>query len=176
MDKFKYPRNLITIGKPRASDLDANSQLIITDELFHYSVQDFLSTNCQYYFSINDKCVIENDNILIDLLTTGKNIVAPLLKRKNQLFSNFWGALDDNGYYKRSFDYIDIVEGRKRGCWNVPYISNCYLIKRSVLETHANIFNENNHMDLDMKLCHNLRAHNVYMYITNIQDYGYLLD
>lgn len=45
-----------------------------------------------------------------------------------KLFSNFWGALDSNGYYARSEDYIELIDGKRVGVWNVPYVSGAMLI------------------------------------------------
>lgn len=36
-------------------------------------------------------------------------IIAPLLVRPGQAWSNFWGAIGPEGFYARSFDYMDIV-------------------------------------------------------------------
>lgn len=36
--------------------------------------------------------------------------MAPLFSKVNELWSNFWGALSDGGYYARSHDYVDIVK------------------------------------------------------------------
>jgi len=59
--------------------------------------------------------------------------LTPILSKRGKLWSNFWGAIDNQGYYKRSPDYLDIVHGEKVGIWNSPYITGCYLIKREVL-------------------------------------------
>lgn len=36
-----------------------------------------------------------------------------MLTRPGKLWSNFWGALSNKGYYARSEDYMDIVEEKK---------------------------------------------------------------
>ena len=46
-------------------------------------------------------------------LLTCRSIIAPLLSRPYKLWSNFWGALNEKGFYARSEDYIDIVEDKK---------------------------------------------------------------
>ena len=40
-------------------------------------------------------------------------IVAPMITRAGRLWSNFWGALSGDGYYARSEDYVDIVQGQR---------------------------------------------------------------
>lgn len=77
-------------------------------------------------------------NFFVEFLATLKfvfsNIIAPLLTLHGKLFSNFWGALDNNGYYSRSEDYIEIVDGKRVGIWNVPYISKAVLINKDKVD------------------------------------------
>lgn len=40
-------------------------------------------------------------------------VVAPMVTRAGRLWSNFWGALSAEGYYARSDDYVDIVQGQR---------------------------------------------------------------
>lgn len=47
-----------------------------------------------------------------------------------------------------------------RGVWNVPYVSNVYLLKGSVLRselTHFELFNSHI-LDPDMAFCHSVRS------------------
>ena len=39
-----------------------------------------------------------------------RTILAPMMTVHEKLWSNFWGAVGDDGYYARSDDYIDIVK------------------------------------------------------------------
>lgn len=40
-----------------------------------------------------------------------RQFVAPVVTKNNELWSNFWGALAEGGYYARSPDYVDIIKG-----------------------------------------------------------------
>ena len=40
-------------------------------------------------------------------------------------------------YYARGTDYMDIVQNRRMGLWNVPYISSAYLIKGPFIHDKA---------------------------------------
>ena len=42
-----------------------------------------------------------------------RTVIAPMIARPHQYWSNFWGATGDNGYYARSPDYMDIVAYKK---------------------------------------------------------------
>lgn len=42
-----------------------------------------------------------------------RSVIAPMLSLHGKLWSNFWGALSPEGYYSRSEDYIEIVQGKR---------------------------------------------------------------
>ncbi|XP_073481994.1 procollagen-lysine,2-oxoglutarate 5-dioxygenase 2 isoform X1 [Aquarana catesbeiana] len=153
---------------------------------------------CDYYFSIDADVVLTNPKTLKILIEQNRKIVAPLVTRHGQLWSNFWGALSPDGYYARSEDYIDIVQAIRVGVWNIPYLANVYLIKGQTLRTELK---ERNHfildrLDPDMALCKNAREMSlqrqkdspsaetfhmfrppkgVFMYITNRHEFGRLI-
>ena len=56
-----------------------------------------------------------------------------MLLRPGKAWSNFWGALGADGYYARSSDYMEIVQYKRLGVWNVPYVALCYLIQGAVI-------------------------------------------
>ncbi|CAH2320522.1 procollagen-lysine,2-oxoglutarate 5-dioxygenase 1 [Pelobates cultripes] len=64
---------------------------------------------CEYYFSIDVQVVLNNSTVLRTLIEQNKSIIGPVIGRVDTLWSNFWGALNSDGYYARSEDYIDIV-------------------------------------------------------------------
>lgn len=105
--------------------------------------------------------------------------IAPLIVRQdsNPSFSNFWGELDSHGYYKRSFDYFDIVEGKKQGIWNVPYLYSSYFLSHANLTKlfkgiqrigDVHIDPSSSFPDYAMFLCYFYRCHNIFMYIINL--------
>ncbi|PWA18176.1 hypothetical protein CCH79_00004136 [Gambusia affinis] len=127
-----------------------------------------------------------------------RKVIGPLVTRHGKLWSNFWGALSLDGYYARSEDYVDIVQRKRVGVWNIPYMAHIYLIKGTVLR---NELKERNHfvlekLDPDMALCRNSRemtSHRekdspspesfhmlrspkgVFIYITNRHEFGRLI-
>uniref|UniRef100_A0A8D0GZQ9 Procollagen-lysine,2-oxoglutarate 5-dioxygenase 1 n=1 Tax=Sphenodon punctatus TaxID=8508 RepID=A0A8D0GZQ9_SPHPU len=132
---------------------------------------------CEYYFSVDADVVLKNPETLRILIEQNKWVLAPLVSRQGKLWSNFWGALSAEGYYARSEDYVEIVQGRRVGIWNVPYISSIYLIKGSTLRSHlnqANLFHSSK-LDADMAFCYNVREQGVFMFVTNRQQFGYTL-
>ncbi|KAK0081805.1 hypothetical protein PV326_007483 [Microctonus aethiopoides] len=73
-----------------------------------------LLKGCSGYFSIDSVAHLDNKYTLKLLVEQQRGIVAPLLVRPSAAWSNFWGAVADNGYYARSSDYMDIIENKRR--------------------------------------------------------------
>jgi hypothetical protein len=49
------------------------------------------------------------------------------------------------------------------------------MIKRATIEKLPTIFTDNEQIDVDMRLCHNLRQNDIFMYMTNLKPHGYLV-
>uniref|UniRef100_A0A7N6ATX7 Procollagen-lysine,2-oxoglutarate 5-dioxygenase 1 n=1 Tax=Anabas testudineus TaxID=64144 RepID=A0A7N6ATX7_ANATE len=133
--------------------------------------------DCDYFFSLDIEVVLKNENTLKILIEQNLPVIAPMITRAGRLWSNFWGALSADGYYARSEDYVDIVQGRREGVWNIPYVSSVYLVKASLLRSELSdfeLFNSNN-LDPDMAFCHNVRSKGIFMYVTNMQSFGRIL-
>lgn len=139
------------------------------------ALQLCLVKKCDYFFAVDSLAHLDNKEIIQNLMQARKLIVAPMLVRPNKAWSNFWGEISSHGYYLRSFDYMDIVNNERRGLWNVPYISSCYLISKELLKKLKNGFTAED-LDADMALARNLRNNNVFMYVDNREDYGHLID
>ena len=132
--------------------------------------------NCDYYLNINSECLLEEPEVLNDLISYDKNIIAPLLKKNNH-WSNFWGDINNNGWYNKSFNYYDIVNYDHKGCWNVPYINHMYLIKTSIIKELNNFYSLNYVVNrgCDMSFCENCRYNDIFMYVCNEKTYGKLV-
>ena len=138
------------------------------------SMTSCLKLKCDYYFNISSKNIITNNNIIQNLIENNLDIIAPLFKSNNSPWSNFWGDITNKGYYKRSWDYIDIIDNKKKGCWNVPYINETYMITHNKLKTVAtyHVTNLYKGLDVDMLFCYNCRINGIFMYIDNTYVYG----
>ena len=130
-----------------------------------------------YIWIIDSKFVLTNKNTLKNLIKQNKGIIAPLLK-KEDLWSNFWGDIDKNGWYKNSDNYVNIASGKYRGCWNMPHISGNILINKENIKNVQNFYtnNTNKYFDNDMKFNDNCRKNNIFLYVENMEDYGYVTD
>ncbi|XP_028266403.1 procollagen-lysine,2-oxoglutarate 5-dioxygenase 1 [Parambassis ranga] len=133
--------------------------------------------DCEYFFTLDIEVVLKNKDTLKILIEQNLPIIAPMITRAGRLWSNFWGALSADGYYARSEDYVDIVQGRRLGVWNVPYVSNVYLVKASLLRSELTEYKlfSSHILDPDMAFCHNVRTKGVFMYVTNMHTFGRIL-
>uniref|UniRef100_A0A665U1N0 procollagen-lysine 5-dioxygenase n=1 Tax=Echeneis naucrates TaxID=173247 RepID=A0A665U1N0_ECHNA len=139
--------------------------------------QEHLDPECDYYFSIDSDVALTNADALRILIEENKSVIAPMLSKHGKLWSNFWGALSPEGYYSRSEDYIEIVQGKRIGLWNVPYITQVYLIKGSVLRSklsRVSLYVEQG-MDPDMVFCKSIRDQGVFMFLSNRDEFGRLV-
>ncbi|XP_064359832.1 multifunctional procollagen lysine hydroxylase and glycosyltransferase LH3-like [Dromaius novaehollandiae] len=132
---------------------------------------------CQHYLSLDGDVALRHPRALRVLLRQNRKVLAPLLSRQGKLWSNFWGALSPEGYYARSEDYVDIVQGKRRGVWNVPYVSQAYLVRGETLrrELSARRLFALEDTDPDMAFCRGARERGVFLHVTNREEFGHLL-
>ncbi|XP_076145638.1 multifunctional procollagen lysine hydroxylase and glycosyltransferase LH3 [Alosa pseudoharengus] len=133
--------------------------------------------SCDYYFNIDSEVALINPDILRILIEENKPVIAPMLSRHGKLWSNFWGALSPEGFYSRSEDYIDIVQGKRVGVWNVPYLTQVYLIQGSILRSRlkaVSIYQQDG-TDPDMAFCRSVRDQGVFMFVSNRDEFGRLI-
>lgn len=65
-----------------------------------------------------------------------------------------------------------------RGLWNVPFINNCYLINATIFERYdrSKLKFTYENLDADMAFCANMRDLDVFLYVTNREDFGHLVN
>jgi len=111
-----------------------------------------------YFFSLDGEVQLENTMTLQQLVEQNRSVVAPLVVRPGKTWSNFWGAINRDGFYLRSVDYMDIVKGIRVGLWNVPYLNGVYLVHRRQVPMlrHYAAYSDGV-LDSDMAFCRVLR-------------------
>ena len=159
------------------SNSNSNSDIAYYPNVIGYHFDHFIKSDCEYYFLVEQSCIITNAYLLqnlIKLCDANHRIICPLMvNQNNQCFTNFWGALDRNEYYERSPDYLDLVNRVYCGLWNVPYVSGTILICRSII-MYTDLTANPENLDYDMVLCKNFRKNTMFMYMSNFENYGYL--
>jgi len=128
----------------------------------------------------NDEVYIHNswtDSVPTVIHGNGLNrtIISPMILRPEQTWSNFWGDLTEDGYYKRSPDYMDIINYNKVGLFNVPHVAHCYLINGTLLKSFTPEYIDPR-MDPDIKFCQSIRDAGYFIYLNNEINYGHLTD
>ncbi|XP_013189452.1 procollagen-lysine,2-oxoglutarate 5-dioxygenase isoform X2 [Amyelois transitella] len=153
------------------------SDLITESEARNIAKDRCMNNLCDYLFSIDSLSRVEPGTLRY-LLSSGYDVVAPLLARPGQAWSNFWGAISSAGFYARSHDYMEIVYGEIKGIWNVPFITNCYLVKISVFKTNSSksVTYSKENVDADMAFCASLRELGIFMHVSNEISFGYLVN
>ena len=68
------------------------------------------------------------------------------------------------------------MNSEKKGCWNIPHITGIYLAKKYVIEKIVDKLKITETMDYDMAFCECLRKNNIFIYVTNIKNFGYIND
>uniref|UniRef100_A0A9J8AR13 procollagen-lysine 5-dioxygenase n=1 Tax=Cyprinus carpio carpio TaxID=630221 RepID=A0A9J8AR13_CYPCA len=152
-------------------------------DLSHDSID--CDVSCDYFFSIDSDVALINPDILRILIEENKSVIAPMLSRHGKLWSNFWGALSPEGFYSRAEDYIDIVQSKRVGVWNVPYITQVYLIRGETLRSRLSAVSlyQQEGMDPDMSFCKSVREQwlvcfllqGIFMFVSNRDEFGRLV-
>ena len=189
LSNLTYPKDkiYIKIFTNQKRNYDFSKEYISVDFEKHNSdekvIRDSSIKECSklgydYYLNIDTICMVQEKECIQKLISYDKDIVAPLLRLGSDNWSNFWGDIDENGWYRESFNYFDILECRQKGCWNVPYINNMYLIKRKTLGLLDGFYSKNfqKNRGCDMSFCENCFSNNIYLHVCNEDKYGTLID
>ncbi|XP_063410328.1 multifunctional procollagen lysine hydroxylase and glycosyltransferase LH3-like isoform X1 [Mytilus trossulus] len=142
----------------------------------NWALEMCLKTKCQYFFSVDGHAHITEPTLLKSLIEQNRTVIAPMICRPQQYWSNFWGSVSDIGYYARSADYMDIVAYKKEGLWNVPYMNSVYLVHGSLMGKLKDAFTRQTVRDADMHFAENLRDKGIFMYVTNTKYFGHLVN
>lgn len=172
---FSYPKNLIRLhiqapkkhlNKVTASiDLNEYLDVLFTDtqgfsssEAKDQAVADFLSTSSQYFFYIENICLINEKDIISKLINLNKDIASPCLKEGER--ANFQS------------DSIKKITSREiKGCFAVPFTGACYLVKRKVLEKNKKPYSKEG-VDCYIAFVKNLSYNRILFHVDNSVDYG----
>lgn len=135
---------------------------------------DWAIKNKSHYFVVDCDNFICPDT-LSSLMKTHVPIVAPFLRCYDPgryFYSNYHAAIDENGYYKGSDLYYDILEQRIKGIIEVPVIHCTYFIRYEVLDT---IYYDDESWRYEYVIfSDSARKQNIAQYIDNRKTYGYI--
>ena len=144
------------------------------NEAFHHA----LLQKSNFIFTI-DPDIHLNSDALTKIIQRAQihdlHMVTPMVAVPEKLFTNFWGAISSTGFYARSSDYVDIVEGKQKGFWNVPFVTGALLISETKLPLFLEAYEYDRRFDPDMSFAFFCRDHGHFMYVDNEEDYGFLV-
>ena len=178
---FNYPKDLITLHIQSTNStltkikslIDANtySDILFTNSknedtcsLRDHAVESFLSTDNDYFFYIEDLCLINNKDIITKLINTNKDLVAPalpeILKGKVSKKTNF-----------------EINSTPPKGCFVSRFVGGCYLVKRRILENNQKPYTKEGSagypkLDGYIAFVKNLSYNRILFHVDNSVDYG----
>ncbi|GIZ03232.1 procollagen galactosyltransferase 2, partial [Caerostris extrusa] len=87
-----------------------------------------------YVMFLDCDVFLVNNNTLNLLIKQDKTLVAPVLETLGA-YSNYWCGMTEQGYYKRTDNYLPILEREQIGCFDVPMIHSAVLINLRRKET-----------------------------------------
>lgn len=175
LKNLDYPRELLNVRVFSDRDIQHEYEHIVTPLKNAYRYMQ-IGAKGEYVWAIHGDYIVTHPATLKNLIKVNAEVVSGLLVKPDTLFTNFWGKLSSTGWYDRSDDYVDIVSRSKIGAYPVPYITGNILFKNDVFKSVSDLTREQHDWDFDMNICHNLREHNIPMYILNTEVYGHIED
>lgn len=139
------------------------------------SLQKAKEFGMDYYF------VVDCDNFITpctlkELVRKDKPIIAPMLRsipEQNDPYSNFFTAIDKNGYYAEEPSYYFILYRSISGTFRVPVVHCTYLIKSEYIDK-LNYLDQTNDFEFVI-FSRGARNNDIGQYICNEQDFGSLV-
>jgi hypothetical protein len=130
---------------------------------------------CDYYF------VVDCDNFITpctlkELVMKDKPIIAPMLKaipNPQDMYSNFFCDISQNGYFKSHPDYAMILHKEKVGTFEEPVVHCTYLVRSDCIDKLTYVDGTNDYEFVIFS--RSARNSDVKQYICNEQNFGILL-
>lgn len=148
-------------------------KLSVLTRLRQESIEWALARGTHYF-------VVDCDNFIVPetleiLLTTKLPVIGPLLRNGDDPlsnYSNYHFLADENGYYKHSPLYFDVLTQSVRGLIEVEVIHCTYLVRKEVLN-QVSYLDDSGRYDYVI-FSDTLRKAGIPQYIDNRRDYGKL--
>uniref|UniRef100_A0A915AZB8 procollagen-lysine 5-dioxygenase n=1 Tax=Parascaris univalens TaxID=6257 RepID=A0A915AZB8_PARUN len=167
-------------GKYSSVEWDSGEVEIGEREARRTAIDMAIKANNDFVFLLDANVHFVDPNvirwIIESALTMNLGILAPMVGKPNKFFTNFWGAISSSGYYERSEDYTEIVNYKRVGVWNVPFISSSILINKQKMREIRDGFFYNADVDADLSFCQFARDNDHFLYVDNQRYYGFLAD
>ena len=145
------------------------------------SIQDW----AEFLLFMDADVVLTNEKMFYELLVKNRNdsiaVFGPMLESFGT-YSNFWAGMTDKGYYKRTDDYLPILERTKTGIFAVPMLHSCVFIDLINRATHSLTFSpsdmygssEQTPLDDIISFAFSVKHQSLEMYVNNEQTWGFI--
>ncbi|XP_028394615.1 procollagen galactosyltransferase 1-like [Dendronephthya gigantea] len=136
-----------------------------------------------YIFFLDCDIYITNPGTLWSLIEQRKTLISPMVHSfvKKSAFSNYWCGRNEQGYYKRTDEYLPILRRQNTGCHEVVMLHSVTLIDLRRIATTKLYYNPEGEdydgpIDDVMVFAHSVSEANLKFYVLNKEDYGYLIE
>lgn len=133
-----------------------------------------------YLLFLDCDAFIVNNNTLKLLIKEQKTIIAPVMETLGA-YSNYWCGMTEQGYYKRTDEYLPILEREKIGCFEVPMVHSVVLIDLHKKKSQHLTFDPkkipdyNGPTDDIIIFAHSAKISGIKMFVLNKEEFGYML-
>jgi hypothetical protein len=151
-------------------------------DIRRHSLIDGEKYDGDYVLQVEANQKINNKDTIQILIEENKDIIAPMINEEQTLNSNYWVAIDNNGYFEEGEDYFPIRSYDKKGTFVVPFIKGVVLFKTDYLKQEAfkKMYSDEDiryyEDDHDVIFCNVMRESNLLMYVTNKRYFGKYFD
>lgn len=135
-----------------------------------------------YLFFVDCDNFIVNPKTLRLLMEEKKTVISPLIEvyGGKAAYSNFWGGMDEEGYYARSDNYFPILQREIKGSFEVPMIHSTMLIDlrkatSDKLRYNPPLASYAGEEDDILVFAHSARTAGIKLNLVNREVYGYML-
>ncbi|CAH8678591.1 unnamed protein product [Schistosoma rodhaini] len=201
-NKDKYHRIILEVNTTK-SEYEHLSKMWTLDHYLHViSLRQKLLDEARniwadFYLSIDADVILMNPltiehliNVMLDSTISKSNlnhkmdeniiILAPLMNcTSSEHYSNFWGAMSEEGYYLRSEHYFDIQKRRIQGVYPVAMVHSIFLVNLQFYQSEQIGYspapiNYTGPIDDIIIFSRSVQRAEIDFYLDNTQFYGYI--
>ncbi|XP_077504632.1 procollagen galactosyltransferase 1-A-like isoform X3 [Amblyomma americanum] len=133
-----------------------------------------------FVFFLDGDALLSNPKTIQDLVEENRTIIAPMLDSRSA-YSNFWCGMNEKGYYKRTDEYMPILEREKVGVFPVVMVHSATLINLNHADSRKLTYDPQKLQgytgpnDDVITFAHSAKFAGVEMFVSNKDQYGHIL-
>lgn len=133
-----------------------------------------------YVWFVDCDAILTNSETLSKIISQKKPVIVPMLQSTGA-YSNFWCGMNEKLYYRRTPEYLPIVEREQTGSFEVPMVHTSTLIDLRLRAASSLTFNPKKlpkyegPVDDIITFATSARRAGISMYVLNNQHFGYIM-